>query len=119
MSKNENAVIELNKKENNTETKIETIKNLIFGDDIKAYDSEFEALKKDINDKKKVLEALIEEVRIDLKTALDNVSTDVNIRISELEEKLEDKIDDLQEKNVSRTTLGELLIDLGKKVSSK
>jgi len=119
MSKKSNRVIELNKNGESTETKIDAIKNLIFGDNIQAYDSEFESLKKDILSKKKVLEKLIDEVREDLKTAIDNVSTDVNIRITELEDSLENKIEDLDTKTVSKSTLGKLLIDLGEKVSQK
>ena len=49
------------KKEANTQSgidsasKIEVIKNLIFGDNIAEYNSEFEALKKDIDYKRKEL----------------------------------------------------------------
>lgn len=119
MSKNENAVIKLNEKENVKESKIEAIKNLIFGENIQAYDSEFESLKQDILDKKKILEELIEEVRLDLKTAIDNVATDVNIRITELEDTLGDRIESLEENHVTKGTLGKLLIDLGEKVRNK
>lgn len=100
-------------------SKIEIIKNLIFGENIKTYESEFETLKKDILDKKKVLEDLIEEVRQDLKTAIDNVATDVNIRITELEDKLEDKIEHLETEKVDKKMLGKLLVELGEKVSEK
>lgn len=119
MSKNEKAVIALNKKEDDTTSKIEAIKNLIFGDNIQAYDSEFELLKQDILNKKKVLEELIEDVGADLRTAIDNVSTDVNIRITELEDNLESKIEDISADSVNKKILGKLLIELGEKVSSK
>ena len=36
---------------NDASSKIETIKNLIFGENIQAYDSEFETLKKEITRK--------------------------------------------------------------------
>ena len=119
MSKTENAVIKLNKQAVDTDSKIEVIKNLIFGENIEAYDSEFESLKLEILEKKKILEELIEEVRLDLKAAIDNVSTDVNIRITELEEKIGDRIDSIEENHVTKNTLGKLLIDLGEKVSTK
>ena len=119
MSTNSKAVIDLNKKEEKLESKIEQIKNLIFGENIQAYDSEFEALKKDILEKKRVLELLIEEVRVDLNTAIDSVSTDVNIRITELEDKLEDRIEQLDSEKLDKKLLGNLLIELGEKVSKK
>lgn len=119
MSKSDKAVIALNKKEADTTSKIEAIKNLIFGDNIQAYDSEFESLKQDILNKKKVLEQLIDEVGADLRTAIDNVSTDVNIRITELEGSLESKIEDLGAETVNKKMLGKLLIEMGEKVSNK
>ena len=49
-------------------------------------------------------------------TAIDNLSTDVNIRITDLENALEDKADKLNEQKVDRDTLGSLLITLGEKI---
>jgi len=118
MAKNEKAVIKLH--ENGApESKIEAIKQLIFGENIQAYDSEFETLKKDILSKKKALEKLMEEVGDELRLSIDNLSTDINIRLSELESSLEDKIENLDEKSVDKNALGKLLIELGEKVSKK
>ena len=118
MAKNQKAVINLHENQE-TESKIEAIKNLIFGDNIQAYDSEFETLKQDILDKKKILEDLMEEVSTDLRKSIDDVYTDVNIRITDLEKSLEGKIENLDTKSVDKDLLGKLLIDLGEKVSSK
>jgi len=118
MSKNQKAVIELHEKQE-TESKIEAIKNLIFGENIQAYDSEFETLKQDILNKKKGLEDLLEEVGSELRISIDNLSTDINIRITDLEQSLEGKIGDLEEKSVDKEALGKMLIELGKKVSAK
>ena len=118
MGKN-NHIVALDNKQEEAASKIEIIKNLIFGENIQVYDSEFESLKKDIEKKKKALEELIEEVRQDLKTAIDNVATDVNIRITELEDKIEGKIENLETEKVDKKMLGKLLIDLGEKVSAK
>lgn len=119
MAKKHETMFKLEDKIESSVSKIDVIKNLIFGDTIQAYDTEFEALKKDILRKKKVLEDLIEEMRTELNTSLDNVSTDVNIRITELEKNLESKIDDLSEDAVNKKTLGKLLVDLGEKISAK
>lgn len=120
MSKNEKVVFELNPREqDDASTKIETIKNLIFGETIQAYDIEFEQLKQDILDKKKALEDLVDEVHTELKQTLDNLSTDVNIRIGDLEKRLEDKLEDLDAATVDKKILGTLLIDMGKKISDK
>jgi len=118
MSKNQKEVINLHENQE-ANSKIEVIKNLIFGENIQAYNSEFESLKQDIINKKKILEDLIEEVSSDLKKSIDNVSTDVNIRITDLEQSLEGKIEKLETKSVDKELLGKLLIDLGEKVSNK
>ncbi|WP_072348896.1 fructose 1,6-bisphosphatase [Flavobacteriaceae bacterium A100] len=98
-------------------SKIDAIKQLIFGENIQAYDSEFEAVKKDILTKKQELEDLIDEVRKELLQNIDNLSTDINIRITNLENSFNDKAESLDEKKLDRKLLGELLMNLGEKIS--
>lgn len=119
MSKKHEAMFKLEDKIESSASKIDIIKNLIFGDTIQAYDVEFEELKKDILAKKKVLDDLIEDVRSELNTSIDSISTDVNIRITELEKNLDNKIEDLGEASVNKKMLGKLLVDLGEKIRSK
>ncbi len=107
------------KKDLETASKIELIKHLIFGENIQAYESEFELLKKDILSKKKQLEELIEAVRTDLRMSIDDVSTDINIRITELEDKLESRFEDLEKGQLQKEELGDLLIELGEKIRKK
>jgi hypothetical protein len=99
-------------------SKIEAIKNLIFGENIEQYDSEFTTLKKDLEKKKKILEDYIDEVRNELMQSIDSLSTDVNIRITDLEDSLNAKAEALTEQKVDRKELGKLLISLGEKISS-
>ena len=104
---------------NDPSSKIEAIKNLIFGDNIAAYNSEFDQVKKDILSKKAELEEFIEDTRKELLQSIDNLSTDLNIRITELEDSLNDKADLLESKKVDKKSLGELLISLGEKIKDK
>lgn len=99
-------------------SKIEAIKNLIFGENIQQYDSEFETLKNEIDKKKALLENYIDEVRNELMQSIDSLSTDVNIRITDLEDSLQAKTDALADEKVDRKELGKLLISLGEKISS-
>lgn len=105
--------------DNQTESvsKIETIKNLIFGDHIEQYDSEFETLKKDILSKREELKQLLEDTTKELNTLVDNLSTDLNIRITEVENNFNDTLDNIEAKKVNKKTLGELLIKLGNQIS--
>jgi len=119
MAKKHETLFKLEDKIESSASKIDVIKNLIFGETIQAYDAEFQELKKDILKKKKDLDELIEEIRTDLNATIDQVSTDANIRITELEKNLENKIDDVSEDTVSKKILGKLLIQLGEKISTK
>jgi gas vesicle protein len=107
-----------NKENLDSSSKIEAIKNLIFGENIEQYDSEFDTLKKDLDKKKKILEDYIDEVRNELMQSIDSLSTDVNIRITDLEDALNAKAETLTEQKVDRKELGKLLINLGEKISS-
>ncbi len=98
-------------------SKIDAIKQLLFGENIQEYNSEFEAVKADILKKKKQLEGVIDDVRSELMKSIDNLSTDVNIRITDLETTINDKVDDLDQKKLDRNVLGELFISLGEKIN--
>jgi len=50
---------------------------------------------------------------------IDNLSTDLNIRITELESNIENKLDDMDEKKVDRRQLGSLLVSLGEKIGKE
>ncbi len=98
-------------------SKIEAIKNLIFGENIQAYDSEFNSLKKEITQKRDELKEFIEETSQELNGLIDNLSTDLNIRITELENTIADKAEDLDAKKVDKKVLGQLLVKLGNQIS--
>ncbi|WP_166966828.1 MULTISPECIES: fructose 1,6-bisphosphatase [Flavobacteriaceae] len=100
----------------NVSSKIDAIKELIFGENIQAYNSEFEAVKADILAKKKELQHLIDDVKSELMQSIDSLSTDVNIRITDLEDSLNDKIESLDDTKVNRTLLSNLFIKLGEKI---
>lgn len=99
-------------------SKIEAIKNLIFGDNMLQYDSEFETLKKEIDAQKETLSNYIDDVRGELMQSIDSLSTDVNIRITDLEDSLNEKTNTLAESKIDRKELGKLLVNLGEKISS-
>ena len=115
MSKNIDAIEP--KKQSEAVSKIETIKNLIFGEHIAEYDSEFDNLKKDILHKKKELEDFIEDTRKELIQTIDNIHTDINIRMTELEDKIQHHSDNLDNKKVDKKEIGSLLINLGEKIA--
>jgi uncharacterized protein YpuA (DUF1002 family) len=101
---------------NESQQRLEAIKNLIFGENIEQINTDFETIKNLIEKRKEELESFIEDTSKELNRLIDNLSTDVNIRITDLEENLNDKIDTLNHNKVDRSTLGTLLVSLGEKI---
>ncbi|MEP0263191.1 fructose 1,6-bisphosphatase [Dokdonia sp.] len=106
------------KKELEANSKIDAIKQLIFGENMAEYSQEFDTLKKELENRRRELSDYIDDTRKELMTAIDNLSTDVNIRISDLEESLNDKTTSLDEKKVDKSQLGNLLIKLGESIKA-
>ena len=113
----EEAKEHINGNSKDTTSKIDAIKELIFGENIQAYNSEFEAVKADILAKKEELQNLISTVESELLQNIDTLSTDINIRITDLENSINDKMYTLDKKKVNRKLLSELFIKLGEKIS--
>lgn len=101
----------------NASSKIDAIKQLIFGENMQAYESEFEAVKNDILSKKNELENLMDDIRKELLQNMDNLSTDINIRMTDLENSLNGTTERVNEKKLDRKVLGDLLMKLGEKIS--
>ena len=99
-------------------SKIDTIKDLLFGENISLYEKEFNSIKHTILSKKEELDELIETTRKELEHNIDSLSTDLNIRITELEDKFNAASEDLDSKKVDKKLLGDLFIKLGSKLSN-
>ena len=96
-------------------SKLQAVKELIFGQEIKNYDSEFknihETIEKNSSSIEKVLhlqEKLFEKLEKTLTLRIDRVETDMQKKIATLEDKKTD-----------RAKLGKLLIQIGEKLQDK
>lgn len=110
--------IQNNSKVAAADSKIDAIKQLIFGDNIAEYSQEFETLKNELEQRRQELTGFIDETRKELMRAIDNLGTDLNIRISDLEESINQRTEDLDTKKLDKSILGDLLIKLGEKIQS-
>ncbi|WP_299128854.1 fructose 1,6-bisphosphatase [uncultured Winogradskyella sp.] len=99
-------------------SKFEAIKEILFGENIKTYNHEFESVKKDILNQRQEILDLIADTQKEIDSAIDNLSTDLNIRITELQDQLNNNIDELEAKKVSKATLSDLFIKLGTALNS-
>lgn len=117
MSKNQpNSTEQLAPSSLESAQRLEAIKNLIFGENIQQIDQDFTSLKNLIDKRKEELDSYIDDTRKELINTIDNLSTDVNIRITDLENTLAEKAEKLDHKKVDRTALGSMLVSLGEKI---
>lgn len=100
-------------------SKIEAIKNLIFGENIQEYNHEFEALKADLVAKREELLDYVDNTRKELSAAIDNITTDMGMRLSDLEESLNERTTHLEKSKMSTDDMGAILIELGEKIKTK
>lgn len=100
------------------DSKIDAIKQLIFGDNIAEYSQEFETLKNELEQRRQELTDLVDDTRKELMSAIDNLGTDLNIRISDLEESIHQRTTQLDKTKLDKNVLGDLLIKLGEKIQS-
>ncbi len=99
-----------------TNSKIEAIKELIFGEDMQLYNQQFSEIKDVIESRRQEMESYMDSIKQELVTNLDNLNTDMNIRITELEKALESRLDKIDGAKVDRKALGKSLESLGKKL---
>ncbi len=97
--------------------KIEAVKQLIFGENMQQYDSEFNEVRATIKKTKQELVNEIDETRTALNKALSELRNDMNKKTSQLREDMDESIADLDERKVNRKMLGELLQMMGKQIA--
>lgn len=93
-------------------SKLQAVKELIFGQEIKDYDSEFKHLHQLVEDNKdqNASDTANQE------KALQNLEKAITSRIDRLEADLMKKIANLENKKTDRAKLGKLLIQIGEKL---
>jgi tRNA U34 5-carboxymethylaminomethyl modifying GTPase MnmE/TrmE len=109
---NSRPIIELNKNKDEASSKIEVIKNLIFGETIEQHESELEKLKEDLQSQKQELQELISTLRKEMTATIDTKEAEQQKLIKALETKITNEM-------VDRETMGTLLMDMGKSLLKK
>lgn len=108
--------------------KIEAVKQLIFGENMQQYDSEFseirtvikktkQELKDEIDDTRTALNDLINETRESLNKSLSDLRSDMNKKVSQLREDMDESVADLDDRKLNRKLLGALLQEMGKQIA--
>lgn len=111
----ENAQIEPN---HLVDPKIEAIKEIIFGENIKEYESEFKKLSELINKHKNDLEKKFNEYRQETRALIEQSNEEFSSRLEELKKDTSHKINELNKAKLNRQTFGDLLKKLGDEIKS-
>ena len=93
-------------------SKLQAVKELIFGQEIQNYDTEF----KEINTKISSIQDKSDSDWAKQQKALENLEKTITSRINRLEGDLMKKIANLENKKADRAKLGKMLIQIGEKL---
>lgn len=93
-------------------SKLQAVKELIFGQEIQDYDAEFKEIHKAIGENK----AQNAEDTVNQEKALNQLEKAITSRIDRLEADLMKKITALDNKKTDRAKLGKMLIQIGEKL---
>lgn len=108
--------------------KMEAVKQLIFGENMQQYDSEFNEIKalikktrtdveNEINDTRDALTKLINQTKETLTNDISDLRSDMNKKVTQLRSDMDDSVADLDEKKVNRKLLGTMLQEMGKQIA--
>lgn len=96
--------------------KIDVIKELIFGNNIREYQKEFTDIYDQIENTKKELKQMINSTKDALYDDLEDLRKEMNNRIDEVQLSLNTEIDNLEDKKTDREQLGSLLEEMARKI---
>jgi len=98
--------------------RIDAIKEIIFGENIKQYNKEFNQLKDLIRKYKADHQQRLKDLRQELKTLIGELDQNLSKQLADMKKETLRDLNNLNEKKVNRKLLGELLEELGKKIRS-
>ena len=108
--------------------KIEAVKQLIFGENMQQYDSEFNEIKalikktrteieSEVNDTREALNKLINQTKDALTNEIGDLRSDMNKKMTQLRADMDESVADLDNRKLNRKLLGALLQEMGKQIS--
>ena len=108
--------------------KIEAVKQLIFGENMQQYDSEFNEIKalikktrteieNELNDTRDALNKLINQTKDTLNSDVNDLRSDMNKKVTQLRSDMDEAVADLDERKVNRKLLGNMLQEIGRQIA--
>ena len=108
--------------------KIEAVKQLIFGENMQQYDSEFNEIKalikrtrteieNELNETRDALNRLINQTKDSLTNEIQDLRSDMNKKVTQLRADMDEAVADLDDRKLNRKLLGSLLQEMGKQIA--
>ena len=97
--------------------KIEAVKQLIFGENMQQYDSEFNEIRATVKKARQELQDEIDETRDALTKLINELRSDTNKKISQLRADMDEAVVDLDNRKLNRKKMSELLLYVAKQIS--
>lgn len=108
--------------------KIEAVKQLIFGENMQQYDSEFNEIKalikksrteveNELNETRDALNKLINQTKESLNNEIQDLRSDMNKKVTQLRADMDETVADLEDRKLNRKLLGALLQEMGKQIA--
>lgn len=95
-------------------SKIQAVKELIFGTEIKNYEKEFQEIQDHLAE---IEQKLVDESNA-RESAVQQLEKDMEARLDKLEATLTKKIEELEDKKTDRAALGKMLVQIGEKLQA-
>jgi len=102
--------------EENNLHKLDAIKEIIFGENIKEYDSEFKKLKEEITKQREEARTMVKAMKKEIQVLIKDSDQDFKAQIEELKKEISLKIGQIESSKASKDLLAETFIELGKKL---
>ncbi|MFK7905194.1 MAG: hypothetical protein AB8B69_08720 [Chitinophagales bacterium] len=101
----------------NTQPQIDAIRNIIFGQNMQDYDQKFSTLNDSLKQNRSEIDEKIEQTKNYLLEEMRQMENRFNAQLQELNDRLTKESERLEDKKLNRKQLGELLIEIGNKIS--
>ncbi|MEM9982362.1 MAG: hypothetical protein AAF734_07690, partial [Bacteroidota bacterium] len=97
--------------------RLEEVKKLIFGEEIKAYTSELDNLKKQMESYRTEISVKIDEVKIELLKSIESLEQKLIERVAQFQSSAKQEIDIQKRNHVSKASLGNIFEEISKTLS--
>ncbi|MDX1905243.1 MAG: hypothetical protein SFU27_13900 [Thermonemataceae bacterium] len=94
--------------------KLDEIKKIIFGEEIRSYNGEIENLRKSIESYRTEISVKIDEVKIELLKSIESVESRVLEKVVSVKQNLNQELEQHRRNAVSKNSLGNIFEDISK-----